>query len=343
VQSGEAARVRIELCLDSIYRNSLLSLQAFGTKGFSLRCLTGPWNSERTVPALAAYVEKGSVEGDALVGQADARRADVVATMAAGFYEKLVAAGPDETPSSEGEPGDERVPPPIRPVVRMRRSQRAAEQYGMRFYPFVSSTLEVTFDTPDARIDALTVRLSQDVRPVEYAALLIGNETVAPVDTTSGDEVILIYDLPEGARKVDLALPLRIGGPRLAHAYNYPLVYWGLGLAGVALTARIKPDFTLAAVVALAVFLVQQWRHHERPQRLSLLHGFYVLGGALTAGWGYIWANASTALHVIATVVVLALWVSGIHLILRFERSGDLPLPVAWTWSWAARLLERRA
>jgi hypothetical protein len=340
---GAASTVRIELVVDFIYRNSLLGVHARAAQPFRLRCLTGSRGGPRDQPALIVRVEKGSEADCVLVGNSSDGDSEVEATLATGFYEAWVAGDPNEPSVDPG--GAERVPAAIRPDVRRRRSQRAGTQYGMRFYPFVSSTLEVTLDTEPTKMAALIVRMSTGVRPVKYAELLVDDRVVAPVDTTSGDEVVLIYEIPESMQspKVDLALPVRAGGPRLAQAYNYPLLYWGVGLVGVALTARLKPDFTEAAVAALAIFLLQQWRRHERPQRISLLHGIYAFGTLVAIGWATIWANGNPILCGIASLVLLMLWVSGIRVILRFERRGDLPKLLAGTWSRTARLLERRA
>lgn len=221
-------------------------------------------------------------------------------------------------------------------------------EYGVRFFPFVSSHLRLVLQLDNAHlVDAFSMTYPAEVRLAWEAGSLAGNDGAQlrrdVAHFPSGWRESLSW-LPEAERpsRLVLSIPVRASGRGLAPTMFYPLLTWLASLVAIAVAIHFgKAEVVAAAVAASWAFLLQQWITSPRAHQVCLHSALFVVLAALEAAWG---VAAGHALWIGVSVAALLLAVAAdiVRSSLAFEYTGRLPRRWALPWSAAALLLERR-
>jgi hypothetical protein len=322
--------------------------------------------SEEIVPALAQSTPKlmgehlpGAgygvvrVEADAIYGGTVARfhmsarrpfRAKVSGEILRLLHGQIEPAG--EWIASVGSPQNQEIEAELRGLFHETRVRGTADEgpwcrYGMRFYPFISSSLCLRVVCDEPLVRNLMVHLPNTFARIWYASKVSADSHMVPVSDKSvgKDRSLYLYRSHAEAATFQADIRVRLGGPELAAIVVYPLIYWILALITLAILAREpNPTLVLGALGALFAFMLKEWREARAPQQNTLLTAAYVLAGLGAAAWAGLWR----AMHLlgigwapleVTSVLILLI----IYLILRdvrrFEFTGLLPKHVEWVWS----------
>lgn len=173
------------------------------------------------------------------------------------------------------------------------QGETAHRQYGMRFYPLVSSQIVCDIASEGLSIGHVTVELPDAYRLIWHLAHVTGPDgTRARLRHGYAPErsryVFSWNAAHEGGCK--LAIAVRLGGPALLRLAQFPVFYAWLSLFIVAV-ASFADSITvlLGATGAAWLFMLQQWNSSSLPQRSTLLTRLYLGEGIVVAVWGAVW------------------------------------------------------
>ncbi|UFS70256.1 hypothetical protein LPW11_20570 [Geomonas sp. RF6] len=170
--------------------------------------------------------------------------------------------------------------------------------YGMRWFPFVSSSIQcaitanlaiacVVLDAPDA---FRLIWYSADVKDPDCNKAMLSH-SYAP----DRSKYVFMWDDDTAPGEYRISSQIRLGGMILLKALNIPMYYGILTLIGTAAASFQSKSLALGAVVAAWLFLLRQWSSLALPQRNILLTRIYQAGGLVIAAWTLMWVYCGWA------------------------------------------------
>ena len=171
----------------------------------------------------------------------------------------------------------------------------AEDQYGMRYYPFISSIITDEIFILDCFIQMIAIELPDNYRLIFEAPQVFSPDNVLAelrhAYNQEKSKYIFSWEARTAAGRYVLAIPVRLSGVALTKLVAFPLLYyWALALAATALFSfgeNLTPLIT--AVVTSWIFMLQQWGASSLPQRSTLLTFMYLVQGTIIGIWAFLW------------------------------------------------------
>lgn len=170
----------------------------------------------------------------------------------------------------------------------------ASNTYGMRFYPFVSS--EIT-----GKIAVRRLPISSIIFDLPDAFRFIWKDSF--IKNPSGDKSFLSHSYGqdrsryvfrwsqksiEGEYILD-NLPVRLGGATLLKLTEFPTIYLVFYLIAISIIAFADWKLLAGTIIAVWLFMLQQFNSANVPQRSVFLRSLYTVEGVIIAVWGIVW------------------------------------------------------
>jgi hypothetical protein len=219
-------------------------------------------------------------------------------------------------------------------------------EYGVRFYPFVSSVIRVAFKLRKNHIRAVHFRNGPDVRLLWSQAFFVGeNGRELPRQVShshSGWQESLGW-LDVDARPTGLVfqVPVRASGRALSKTILRPMFTWVASLVGITLAAQLATtEVVIASVIGTWSFLLREWSDSARSHQVNLLTAILIFHALSAAVWG-VAASLGGLIQLLAGVLFAGFTLDLFIAAVRFEYRGRLPRRLAIPWSIIARSLER--
>lgn len=218
----------------------------------------------------------------------------------------------------------------------------SASQYGMSYFPFVSSHffLEVSVTS---ELSDIVVEVPSNFRIIWQSARAISpTGEIASLGTSYGEKVstyIFSWKGPQPKGCFLVEFDIRVGGPSLLKAAYFPVYYYVIALVAVAAAGTAEyTNVFLGALAAAWVFLLRHVNSCDIPRRNVFLFHSSVLLGLFLLLWGCTW-RLSRYYHnewIIAVEVLMAasIVVGGFRAVRLFEASGTLPLWITHLWGY---------
>ena len=212
-------------------------------------------------------------------------------------------------------------------------------QYGMRYYPFVSSILKGSIiPSSNSIIKSIVIELPDEFRLIWYSYKVLNSENRnSERDHSYGAErskYIFTWKENDNSSngKYLFNVPIRAGGVKLLKIIEFPILYGILALIGIALASYAdKSSVLIAAIAGVLTFLLRQWGSTKLPQRITILTHIYIIAAIVFIIWGISWGLVSHWALILAIPIVWAvyrLWQGA----LLFSNEGKLPLFVETYW-----------
>jgi hypothetical protein len=319
----QRAAVQVSVDVHDIYSSSTVHLRAQSTDQFALELGHGHIFEIDTGVRVSSESAASSASGE--VHALDLNVTGV-------FGQKPVESG--ETISLGGGPGVSRA------------------EYGVRFFPFISSILDLSFRLTGGEISSVVVLVRPEIR-------LLWD--LAKVDTASNNGVdqldeptIVIAHSPGGWRQAlifdeqrpdafAITLPAVASGRLLTRSVLYPLVVWFGSLVTVFAAAQLlNTDAIVAAVGASWTLGLREWLLSERAHQITLGQALLVAQGLSVSIWAaaLVWIPTWACVGVVAVLATGGAWL--IRTAASFEYTTVLPTLLAKTWGRCTIVLEAR-
>lgn len=216
-------------------------------------------------------------------------------------------------------------------------SRHAAERYGMRYYPFVSSSLVATIEFRQGNLGVVGVQMPPEVRLMWFQGeVRMDGEVLTPIHVLGEATSRWIYAHRGEARRLEIDLRPRLGGSEMAKVVDFPLYYWVLSLGGLVIAARAAHSLGLGVVVtaiaALWTAMLRQWSSSKLPQQNTILTFAYGIAAIAAALWAGLWVWSTWA-GLLATVFYGLATVQVFAARRQFARRGTLPRWLFAPWS----------
>lgn len=224
-------------------------------------------------------------------------------------------------------------------------------EYGVRFFPFVSSLLDLSFNLLGGEISSVIVLVRPEVRLLwDLASVTVNDRGAAQVNhprtviahSPGGWRQALIFD-DHRPKAFAITMPAVASGRLLTRSVLYPLVVWFGSLVTVfAAFHLLNTGAVVAAVGASWTLGLREWLLSERAHQITL-------GQALLAAQGFsvsVWAAAIVLLptwgciFVAAGLAAAGVWL--IRMVASFEYRTVLPTLLARVWGRCTLILEAR-
>ena len=220
--------------------------------------------------------------------------------------------------------------------------------YGMRFYPFISSSVKSTIKIKGGIVRKVEIALPDQFRSIFFKSKVFQNEKKAQI-RHSYDSDISKYVFSwtvntirsSNENKLTFDIPFRLGGANLERLIKFPVYYWIISLFGIFVTAFTQNfRFVIAAVAATWLFMVERWTKSNLPQQNTILTYFYLMAGLITAVWGgcmsFNHANYCLPFYIstgFTLLIILGFVTILFRLINYFKLEGALPYKLAFYYA----------
>jgi len=311
------AEVDLEITINGIYSFHLLEVQASSLKSFSLevhdsRIYYAAFGTQMSETSATAIPQDGIFR---------------IVLSIIGTYAQLPTVLGAELRYGKG-PGVERV------------------EYGVRFYPYVSSAMRFSFSLQHGNVRAFKVNNGEDVRLLWSQASIkdqAGKEMRRHVahSSTGWQEALAWLPAPQRPQSLLIHLPVRASTRAISKSILHPSFTWLASMVAITLAAQLAtPEVVVAAVVGSWSFLLREWADSARAHQLNLLSGIFIFEGVSAAAWGFTLERARLAAYVLGAFLIL-FTIDLLFASVRFEYRGYLPARVALPWAWTAKTLEK--
>jgi hypothetical protein len=288
--------VYVKISLPSIYSASLAEVTIKGGAAFSA-----------DLPGTIVAVEAGVADGQCVRAVGKDQDFTVCATVLGLVTERSTRAGQVSQAGPDG-------------------------SYGMRFYPFVSSVVVGAIDIVGGVVASLQVETPNDFRLIWYGAHAECGGPGRLHHSFDRSKSCFVLTFPAPNQRLVFTLPIRLSSERLMRLVSFPILYWLLALAGIAVATFLdKPSVAIAAVLATWTFMLRQWNGSDLPQQNTPLT------------WGYVWAALFLPVWLLAwrelgwwaaPFAAFALWpaVRVFRLVRGFAAAGNLTQATESWW-----------
>lgn len=226
----------------------------------------------------------------------------------------------------------------------------SASQYGMSYFPFVSSHffLEVSVTS---ELSDIVVEVPSNFRIIWQSARAVSpTGEMALLSTSYGEKLstyIYSWQGPQPVGRFVVEFDIRVGGPSLLRVAYFPIYYYVIALIAVAAAGTAEhTNVFLGALAAAWAFLLRHVNTCDIPRRNVLLFHLTVVLGLFLLVWGGTW-RLSRIYHnewIIAAeaLVAAAVVVGSLRAVRLFEASGTLPRWITRLWGYFVKLGEKR-
>lgn len=212
--------------------------------------------------------------------------------------------------------------------------------YGMQYYPYLSSVVEVDLRVTGGQVACLALALPEACRVIWFRALegaCVMNGVPARMQHSQGEKESAYLFLPPARRqagapacRVQASVPVVLGGKEYMRALILPACYFVVSLLLVPLLAQEdRFTVTFGAVLAFAVFVVRNLVTANVPQFNTVLRDIYLAFIAALFVWACAWAFGRTvaggALLVLAALPALGLLAALWRMGRQYKTAGALP------------------
>ena len=207
---------------------------------------------------------------------------------------------------------------------------RTSNQYGMRYFPFVSSQLRGGITVIDAKISVVFIELPDKYRIIRAGINVHFGEFKGTKVSHDRGEINsrYIFQPKEHGNIADIVtidLPVRLGGNALLRITEFPVYYGIISFLAVAL-AGLTGDgrIFVASIVAIYSFMLRHWLNSNPPQRSILLTRLYLFTGILLVIWGIVFLSLKYWAITFAPLLILAVYFY-YKAVRYFSFTGKLP------------------
>jgi hypothetical protein len=212
------------------------------------------------------------------------------------------------------------------------------ESYGMQYFPFISSTVNLNFNVKNNCVQAITLTFPDTYRVIWFRQHIKINDNMMSMTHSQGEKestyvFLRTFDKTSEPHSTDEdidecvngEIPIRLGGKEYLRIVTFPLLYFGVSLLAVSLLAmQDKPNVTFGAMAAFWGLMLRNFGVANAPQLNTVLRDMYfILGGGLL-----IWTTIWEVFELKALVAILP--VAWLYYLLRvvnitFSQEGVLP------------------
>lgn len=202
--------------------------------------------------------------------------------------------------------------------------------YGMQYFPFISSEIQIRWSTSGSIIDALSITLPESIRVIWFRQSVERDGSYAQISHSQGEKesvYTFIWQNSDDLSGMNLSarIPVRLGGREYLTIVSFPLWYYCLSLIGVALLSfQDKPNITFAGVAAAWVLMLRHFTKANVPQMNTVLRDMYVLLGSFLLYWAIFWVFAGFSALFLLLPIGLGAWVYA-FVSKEFRKEGILP------------------
>jgi len=310
----ESNQVRMTVAVDEIHSHSLVRIEASGGEAFALSFPSA------TVFSIRDGERSGAASVRSGVGKSTVDAA-VVGTMAQLPVDKLADLRFGRAPGLS------------RP------------EYGVRFFPFVSSIFELQVECTGGRIVDVDFVISSEFRAVwslaRFEDLTGRNLTRSVAHDVDGWREALAYE-DGGTASINLSIPVRAAGRALVKTVVFPMLTWLASLVAILLASYFGTIQVVLGVVAASwAVIVRDLSSTKRAHQVTILTGICVfeLISALTVGLLADLARPWITFAYLAVVLVVV--IDGLAAVSAFEYVGRLPRRWCVPWGLVSTSLER--
>ncbi len=222
-------------------------------------------------------------------------------------------------------------------MVRSPVENFTASQYGMRYYPFVSSFLKINVQAKDQPLSRVVIDLPEEFRAIWYGANVLSPKKARAVLNHSYGEkrskFFFYWNEPcDKVGTTELSIPFRLGSTSLLKIVQFPMYYWLLSLFVIAAASFTdKISIFLASIAGTWIFMLRYWNSSNLPQENTVLTRGYIIAGGFAPIWGLSWKSFGW----ISILWLVPLWcIVGYvqSLVKQFKYTGLLPEALEKYW-----------
>lgn len=214
------------------------------------------------------------------------------------------------------------------------------ESYGMQYFPFLSSKVQLNFKVHHAEVGAISISFPDKYRVIWFRQKLDINDKTLTMSHSQGEKESVYVFIPQESENIAASkperseiveningnIPVRMGGKEYLRIVTFPSLYFCISLIVVAILAlQDKPNLTFGAVAAAWVLMLRHFNSANAPQLNTVLRDIYFLLGGLLLLWAICWEKFE--LKAIAGIPIILLLYWGLKTInVQFSREGVLPV-----------------
>lgn len=204
------------------------------------------------------------------------------------------------------------------------------DSYGMQYFPYISSIIQIKCKTITATIESISVTLPESYRVLWFRQNVSRNGISARIAHSQGEKNSLyVFNWPatKDSLTSDLLakLPVRLGGREYLSIVSFPLWYYTISLIVVTLLSfQDKSNITFSGVGAIWVLMLRNFSKANAPQMNTVLKDMYVLLGIFLLVWALFWEFAGFyALILLLPIIFCVLFYTNASK--EFNKEGILP------------------
>jgi hypothetical protein len=207
---------------------------------------------------------------------------------------------------------------------------RTSNQYGMRFFPFVSSSIKGHIAVKNNKISVAIIELPDKYRFIRTGIeVFFGKSGNTRTLHDRGEDKSRYIFLPDDREnledRLNVDIPVRLGGNALLRITEFPIYYGIISFLAVALAALTKDGrVVVASLVAVYSFMLRHWLNSNPPQRSVLLTNLYTFTGIVLVIWGLAWFFLSYWAGCLLPVI-LWMFMKYLKAVRGFSFTGMLP------------------
>lgn len=226
----------------------------------------------------------------------------------------------------------------------------SASQYGMSYFPFVSSHFSLEISVSPGLSD-IVVEVPSNFRIIWYSAKAVSpSGEPASLGTSYSEKLstyIFSWKMPQSAGRFHIEFDVRTGGPSLLKAAYFPIYYYLIALVAVAAAGTAEhTNILLGALAGSWVFLLRHLNACDIPRRNVFLFYATLLLGVFLLIWGITWKlnrfyYNEWIVAIELLVALIAIW-GGLRAVRLFESYGTLPRWLTRFWGYFVRFTEKQ-
>lgn len=194
--------------------------------------------------------------------------------------------------------------------IRCGDNSSDVESYGMQYFPFVSSAVNIDFKITGLNVGAISINFPDKYRVIWFRQNLEINCKKLELSHSQGekDSVYVFTPMKKQAESIidqngkDIVevvkgkIPVRMGGKEYLRIVTFPSLYFCISLIVVSILAlQDKPNLTYGAVAAGWVLMLRHFNAANAPQLNTILKDIYFILGIVLLIWAICWEKYSNS------------------------------------------------